>query len=82
MFEDGFLDFEKVNKIDINYQNIILDTAKLFIKYPNEVSNVINLLLSLKYMENYVINTSQPPTPKWVSLPNRMVILGLYLTCS
>ncbi len=59
VFEDGLLDFEKISNIDINYQNVILDTAKLFINYPTEVNNIVNLLLSLKYMENYEINTNE-----------------------
>ncbi len=34
----------------------------------------------LKIFYYYVL--CQPPTPKGASLPNRMVLLGLYLTCS
>ena len=35
-----------------------------------------------KILEYYIFVNSQPPTPKGASLPNRMVLLGLYLTCS
>ncbi len=37
---------------------------------------------SYAFDEDLLLNLGQPPTPKGASLPNRMVLLGLYLTCS
>ena len=75
--------FNFVN-LTFNYEywlNNNLNSFKLFVLENNIDSSIfINYLNILNIFSEFI--TCQPPTPKGASLPNRMVLLGLYLTCS